>query len=164
MPASESTKLQLNIKTHGDTLINVYADNPDEFTAIVSFLSTQAGTIAELESALKGASALGQAMQVTQVAPEPAYAPQTFAQQGGYLPPDPTPPPAPAWGAPAAPPQAYGQPSVPLCQHGQRVARSGNGAKGPWKAYFCPTPKGTPNQCDAVFLKNGSPEWNAFVG
>lgn len=34
------------------------------------------------------------------------------------------------------------------CLHGERIQRSGNGAKGPWVGWFCPTPKGTPDQCD----------------
>jgi hypothetical protein len=33
------------------------------------------------------------------------------------------------------------------------VARSGNGAKGPWSGFFCPTPKGTPDQCPPQFNK-----------
>lgn len=63
--------------------------------------------------------------------------------------------PAGGWGAPAA--------VKPMCTHGPRTGRSGSGAKGEWRAYFCPTPKGTPNQCDPQWLKKGSPEWNSFV-
>lgn len=47
------------------------------------------------------------------------------------------------------PPAAAG---VRVCVHGERVQRTGNGAKGPWVGWFCPTPKGTPGQC--------APQWN----
>lgn len=38
------------------------------------------------------------------------------------------------------------------CVHGERVRRSGNGARGEWVGYFCPTPKGTPDQCSPQFI------------
>ena len=78
---------------------------------------------------------------------------------------------APAWGEPtppapfippAAAPSAFAAAAVPQCQHGPRTGRSGVGQKGPWKAWFCPTPKGTPNQCEAIFLNRNTPEWNNF--
>ncbi len=40
--------------------------------------------------------------------------------------------------------------------------RQGNGAKGPWKGYMCPTPKGTADQCDPVFIRRNDAEWNTF--
>lgn len=40
------------------------------------------------------------------------------------------------------------------CHHGDRVYRSGNGAKGPWQAWFCPSPKGTPDQCQAMWVRD----------
>ena len=40
------------------------------------------------------------------------------------------------------------------CTHGDRVYREGNGAKGPWKAWFCGTPKGTLEQCDPIWVKD----------
>ena len=48
------------------------------------------------------------------------------------------------------------------CIHGPMTKREGSSAKGPWKAFMCPTPKGTPDQCDAVFIKRGTPEWSTF--
>lgn len=41
--------------------------------------------------------------------------------------------------------------SNPQCAHGERTFREGDGPKGHWGAWFCPTPKGTQDQC--------SPEW-----
>lgn len=48
------------------------------------------------------------------------------------------------------------------CKHGPMTKRQGTSAKGPWKAYMCPTPKGTPDQCDALFLKRNEAEWSTF--
>lgn len=66
-------------------------------------------------------------------------------------------------GAPSAQPQ-WSQPAqqsgppAPMCQHGKRTWKTGNGAKGAWYAWFCPAAKGDPTQCDAVWAKSdGSP-------
>jgi len=61
--------------------------------------------------------------------------------------------------APAAPFQSA---TVPNCAHGPMTARSGTSAKGPWKAWMCPTAKGTPGQCSPNFLNRGTPEFNNF--
>lgn len=43
------------------------------------------------------------------------------------------------------------------CNHGSRNFKEGNGAKGPWAAWMCPTPKGTPDQCPPLWRqKDGS--------
>lgn len=62
-----------------------------------------------------------------------------------------------------APTQTYAQPApqapaaaqgvAPTCQHGERVFREGDGAKGHWRAWFCPTPKNTPGQCSPQWIK-----------
>lgn len=48
------------------------------------------------------------------------------------------------------------------CIHGVMNAKKGNGAKGEWRGWFCPTAKGTPDQCKPQFIQKGSPEWVAF--
>lgn len=53
-------------------------------------------------------------------------------------------------------------PSSRSCLHGVMTKREGQGAKGPWKAYMCPSPKGTPDQCDPIWVKRGSPDWSQF--
>ena len=67
---------------------------------------------------------------------------------------------------PGATPVATSTPSTaPVgrsCKHGPMTKRSGSSAKGPWKGYMCPTPKGTPDQCEPVFLKRNEPEWSTF--
>lgn len=49
------------------------------------------------------------------------------------------------------------------CQHGVMLQKTGQSAKGEWRAFFCPTPKGTPDQCQAIFAKRGTPEWDSFA-
>lgn len=53
-------------------------------------------------------------------------------------------------------------PSGKTCKHGVMSQRTGSGAKGPWKAYMCPSPKGTPDQCEPVWLRRNDPDWNSF--
>lgn len=48
------------------------------------------------------------------------------------------------------------------CQHGVMTKRNGAGAKGPWKAYMCPSPKGTPDQCEPIWVRRNDPDWNSF--
>lgn len=64
---------------------------------------------------------------------------------------------------PVANPQgAQMAPTSRSCHHGVMTKRKGEGAKGPWKAFMCPSPKGTPDQCDPVFLRRNDAEWNSF--
>lgn len=53
-------------------------------------------------------------------------------------------------------------PSGKSCKHGVMSQRTGSGAKGPWKAYMCPSPKGTPDQCEPVWIRRNDPDWNSF--
>jgi hypothetical protein len=45
----------------------------------------------------------------------------------------------------------FAPPGAPTCDHGPRVRRTGTSGKGPWVGWFCPTPKGTPGQCQPKF-------------
>ena len=61
--------------------------------------------------------------------------------------------PAPQPQAQAAPQQG-GQGPAPTCKHGARTFKSGTGRNGrEWKAWFCPAPKGAPDQCDPEWVK-----------
>lgn len=42
------------------------------------------------------------------------------------------------------------------CSHGEMAYRTGRSQKdgGTWKAFMCPTPKGTPNQCAPQWIKD----------
>ena len=50
-------------------------------------------------------------------------------------------------------PANAGEPEERFCKHGKMTFRSGTNAKGTWKGFFCPTPKDTPGQCKAEFLR-----------
>jgi hypothetical protein len=54
-------------------------------------------------------------------------------------------------GQPAA--SAVGSGGAKRCNHGEMVFRSGVSQKNgkAWSGYFCPTPQGTPGQCDPEF-------------
>lgn len=76
---------------------------------------------------------------------------------------EPAPVQATATAAPATEaPSAFTNASVPQCQHGAKTAKTGSSAKGPWRAWMCPAPKGDPSQCAPDWVRRGSPEWNSF--
>ena len=64
--------------------------------------------------------------------------------------------------APKAPPASAPSAGGKTCVHGAMVKRTGNGAKGEWRGFFCPTPKGTEGQCSPVFARQGSADWQSF--
>lgn len=67
------------------------------------------------------------------------------------------------WEAPApAVVPSFQNATVPSCAHGPRTAKSGASAKGPWRAYMCPAPKGDPSQCQPDWVTRGTPGWNSF--
>lgn len=166
MSEKQDYPYQVNFKPGDKPLINVRAETPEALDNALAELGARAGSIAAVNNALAsgqnvrlGAEAaqlvtqqLGgqviqddgpapweQGYQQPQAAPQqPAYqqqAPQyQVPQQGGYQ-------------------QGPPPPDTKRCQHGEMVYRTGNGAKGPWKAYFCPTPKGSPGQCKAEFVR-----------
>ena len=53
-------------------------------------------------------------------------------------------------------------PSGRSCKHGEMTKRTGSGAKWPWKAFMCPSPKGTPDQCEPVWIRRNDSEWGTF--
>jgi hypothetical protein len=59
--------------------------------------------------------------------------------------------PKPVVSAPSAP--------APSCKHGTRKHKSGAGSKGPWQAWMCPSAKGTPDQCEPMWIRRGEPGW-----
>ena len=61
------------------------------------------------------------------------------------------------------PPQSGASAGDRTCSHGVMIKRTGQGAKGEWRAWFCPTPKGTADQCKPQFADRKNPaEWAAF--
>lgn len=47
----------------------------------------------------------------------------------------------------------------PTCKHGVKKHKAGQGAKGPWQAWMCPSPKGTVDQCQPQWIRQGEPGW-----
>lgn len=139
MSSPDGTKVQVNFRA-GEDLINVYAQDESDLLVGLTTVQNTAGAIAETGALLRGATNAGPLTQA---------APQQQAQPAGYAPATPTQP-APAQPAPAAPAAGNGG---HVCLHGNRVFKSGNGARGPWAAWFCPTSKDDPNKCDPDWVR-----------
>jgi hypothetical protein len=74
---------------------------------------------------------------------------------------------APSAPTPTVPNGFSPAPSAPassgkVCKHGEMTKRTGSGPKGPWKAFMCPSPKGTPDQCEPVWIRRNDAEWATF--
>ena len=39
------------------------------------------------------------------------------------------------------------------CRHGAMQLKNGTSAKGPWKAWMCPAPKGDTSKCDPIWIR-----------
>jgi hypothetical protein len=143
----------VNVKTRAGTIVTARGDTADELVNNINGLIAVGAevAIATLEQLLTGvtpvqpsntgvntvlASLGGSVISETPIAPPPAFAP---------VPP------------PTAAPTIAGQ---KMCQHGPMIGRKGNGAKGEWKGFMCPTPKGTPDQCQPQWITKRDPEWN----
>jgi hypothetical protein len=61
--------------------------------------------------------------------------------------------------APLAPVAPTSDVFSPTCKHGVKKHKIGNGAKGQWQAWMCPSPKGTPDQCTPQWIRQGEPGW-----
>jgi len=155
MSASPDTVVQLNFKTQKGTLINVYGKDEVSFDYALAIIQDRIAVIAEVEQQLAGASAVAEVLPLAPVQP---------AAAAGVAPVAEAPIAAAAWGntAPAAAPAAFAAAAAKNCAHGPMTARSGQSARGPWKAWMCPTPKGTPDQCKAQFIDSKSPEFASF--
>jgi hypothetical protein len=130
--ATEGTKFQVNFKLADGTLINIYAATSAE-------LETQLATIQDSSALINAVSAsLTQAGAVRALAQglgaTPAYAPQAPAAPAQYA-------------APVQTPDGH-------CKHGELVWRESKpGAPKAWKGWFCPSAKGTPDQCEPKFVR-----------
>ena len=142
----------INVKTKAGTIFTVRADSATELNNNVQDVIDNATNhyVVALEELLLDSPATANPIALveqtlgatviseTPIEPAPAFAPK---------------PP------PVAPPTTVGDKT---CVHGVMIRRTGESAKGEWRAFFCPTPKGTANQCQAEFAKRGTAEWNSF--
>jgi len=125
--ASETTKYQINFKTHKDgTLVNIYADSIKELETQITDIAMIAALIKSTEAELYTGP-----QSATQAAPSVAAVAQQFNA------------------TPVAAPAASGN----TCRHGAMAFREGTSAKGPWKGYMCAAPKGAPDKCDTIWVR-----------
>jgi hypothetical protein len=138
----------VNVKTSVGTIITVRGDSAEELATNIGGLISQGlnDHVGALEELFLGAKAQVQSSAVDAVV---ASLGATVVDEKPFAPKTP-----PSGGAP----QAGGK----NCVHGTMVKRTGSGAKGEWRGFFCPTPKGTDGQCSPVFARQGSPEWQTF--
>lgn len=137
----ENVMVQASFHTPSKTLINAKGHDDYSFKMALAIVHDNTPTILATEQALAAGGNVAAAMPLAQEQP---------AQSA---------PPNNGWDTPA---QSFGDAATPTCAHGQRNARSGNGKRGPWKAWFCGSPQGTPDQCKPIFLDRGTPEWDSF--
>lgn len=131
--------VQANFKTPRGSLLNVYGKDEASFDMGLAILQDRLSLVAEIEALLAGGS---HAAPVVNVNAAPVSA-------------------ADSWGS--TPPVSMMNATVPTGPDGQpRVAKSGTSAKGPWKAWMTVAKKGEPGYADPIWLRRGTPEWDAF--
>jgi hypothetical protein len=143
----------VNVKTTKGTIVTARGDSAEELISNINALVAEgaADAIATLEQVLTGMPPVSpSASAVDTVVNALGGTVVSEAPTTGFAP---VPPPA------SAAPTSAGQVS---CSHGPMIGRKGNGAKGEWKGYFCPTPKGTPDQCQPQWLTKKDPAWNSI--
>jgi hypothetical protein len=148
--SDETTMVQASPKTPAGTLLNAKGHDEQSFAYALAILHDNVPAILALEQALKAGTVAADTFGLHPEQPVPTP------------PPVPAPPSPSSWGTAPKPTQSFQQAATPNCAHGFRTARTGSGAKGPWRGWFCPSPKGTPDQCKAIFVDRGTPEWNSF--
>lgn len=131
MAAPDSTKFQINYKLADGTLINLYATDVKELETGLADLGMVAALIKSTGSdlgAVAGKAPVASAVDtITQAFPGATVVAQS---------------------APTQEP-AQGQ----VCKHGPMTYREGQGSRGAWRGYMCPSPKGAPDKCDTIFIK-----------
>ncbi|HEU5118492.1 MAG TPA: hypothetical protein VFT74_17920 [Isosphaeraceae bacterium] len=161
---SENWKFQASPKI-GDLLCNIRGEDAQEFEA--NLLDFPVGAVAQLIANINGAEGLAAIVQPsTRNRPAPAgsgeqaqesqAATQAPARQRGSSNGSSSygrrKSQAGTGGRGGQKPKLTYEEASADCVHGERVRRSGNGARGEWVGYFCPAPKGSADQCPPNFL------------
>ena len=124
MAAPDDTKFQVNYKLNDGTLINLYATNVKELETSLNDLSMVSALIKSTSNELSGGSS---APSVASVAAAFNATPvQDVATSAG---------------------------AAPVCKHGPMTYKTGTSAKGPWRAWMCPSPKGAPDKCETSWIR-----------
>jgi hypothetical protein len=132
--STEEWRLQVSYKLPTGDLINVRANTADELSVNLESIGDYATQIAAVQSKLVGAfvvlplSTSGSTTDTTHQQSSPAVSASV----------------------------ASVTPTGHVCKHGERKYVSGNGAKGPWAMWACPTAKGATDKCDPDWIKLGS--------
>jgi len=132
MAAPTSTKFQVNFKLVDGTLINIYAENSGELEGQLATIQDTAALIVATSAAFSNAGNISNAVAAFAAAPVAVQhqAPQVNAAINGT------------------------QFDPGSCKHGVMVWRESKpGAPKAWKGWFCPSPKGTPDQCEPKFVR-----------
>jgi hypothetical protein len=132
---NDNWQFQVSPKLPDGTLVNVRGATADEFFANIEAAVNIAPSIAALGAALTGTGNLAAAG----VTGQPVQSVAQVAQQAVAAQPA------------SVTPINQGGPPAPVCKHGQMTFRDGQGKRGYWSAHFCPTAKGTPDQCEPVW-------------
>lgn len=138
----------VNVKTKNNTIVTVRSDSAEELNSNITELINFGvnDSILALEELFLGVVAPPNPVDLVK-----STLGATVVETTNFAP---VPPPTVA-----SPGSAAGS---RLCSHGPMVTRKGSGAKGEWKGYFCPTPKGTPDQCTPQWVTKKDPEWNSI--
>lgn len=150
---SSGVALQVSPKLPDGTLINIQGDTIEEFAAHINWVIENAQLVVTAPKALSAAYTVENTAGSTQG--QPAYSGPSEAPSVPYQSTVGTvyEQPAQAPQYQRAPEQPPPNPAAPHCAHGQMQFKTGNGAKGPWKAWMCPAPKGDPSQCSPQWLR-----------
>ena len=123
MAANATTKIQVSYGRDG-SLINVYADSAQELEQLLTIVQDTAALISTTRGALNNASGITANVNYAKAALGATPVQPAKAQSGN------------------------------ACKHGERVWRESKpDAAKPWKGWFCPSPKGTPDQCEPKFVR-----------
>lgn len=150
----------VNVKTKVGTIITVRGNDATEFESNINALIGNGinNSIAAMEELF---------LNVQPSQPSNTGVDTVVAALGGtVISETPIPTAAPtATFAPVAPPSVAGVTAGTAsrtCIHGVMTKREGVGPYGPYKAFMCPTAKGTPDQCKAIYLKTNDPDYATF--
>jgi hypothetical protein len=120
---NDGVKFQINVKTSQGSLVNLYFYSYDE-EEIKGALEVAANITPEINAIETLYNAQGVLKQALGATPVEQSTTKSAPAAGGKT-----------------------------CKHGEMTFRTGTSAKGPWKGHFCPSPKGTPDQCEPQFIR-----------
>jgi hypothetical protein len=120
---NDGVKFQINVKTSQGSLVNLYFYSYDE-EEIKGALEVAANITPEINAIETLYNAQGVLKQALGATPVEQSTTKSASTTGGKT-----------------------------CKHGEMTLRTGTSAKGPWKGHFCPSPKGTPDQCEPQFIR-----------